>query len=80
MSKTISLKLDESIFEATDKIVEDINISRNKYINEALAYYNKIQRRKILEKKLTIESQIVGKESMKVLKEFELVDYGDQTI
>lgn len=69
--KIISLKIEETIFTETDKIVEQCDISRNKYINEALDYYNKIQRNKLLEKILKKESSLVGKESIKVLKEFE---------
>ena len=50
---------------------------RNKYISEAIDYYNKLQRRLILEAKLKKESQLVKDESMSVLKEFEEIDYGD---
>ncbi len=73
--KTISLKIEDAIFEATDGIVSEIDISRNKYINQALDHYNKIQRRKLLEKKLKTESALVSKESMKVLNEFESIEY-----
>ena len=50
--KTISLKIDDSIFRETEDILYRIKKPRNRYINEALEYYNKIQRRKILESKL----------------------------
>jgi hypothetical protein len=50
---------------------------RNRYINEALDYYNKVQRRHILEQKLKSESALVNSESMHVLREFEGLDYGD---
>ena len=72
--KIISLKIEETIFTETDKIVEQCDISRNKYINEALAYYNKIQRNKLLEKILKKESSLVSKESIKVLREFEIIE------
>lgn len=72
--KIISLKIEETIFTETDKIVEQFDISRNKYINEALDYYNKIQRNKLLEKILKKESSLVSKESIKVLKEFENIE------
>ena len=75
--KTISLKLDDSIFGDTEKILTKIKKSRNRYINEAIEYYNRFQRRKILEKKLKKESEIVKKDSMTVLKEFEEIDYVD---
>ena len=69
--KTLSLKLDDSIFQDTEKLVKEINKPRNRYINEALNYYNKIQNRKILAKKLEAESKLVREESIKVLEEFE---------
>jgi hypothetical protein len=50
---------------------------RNRYINEAIAYYNKIQKRKIIEKKLQKESQLVKDNSTSVLKEFEGIEYED---
>lgn len=69
--KTLSLKLDDSIFQDTEKLVKEINKPRNRYINEALNFYNKIQHRKILAMKLEEESKLVREESIKVLDEFE---------
>lgn len=75
--KTVSLKLDDSVFGETEKILSDISISRNRSINEAIKFYNKIQKRELLEKQLRIESEVVKKESINVLKEFENIDYAD---
>jgi hypothetical protein len=75
--KTVSLKIDDSIFGETEKILSRIKKPRNRYINEALEYYNRIQRRLILEKRLKKESQLVKKDSMSVLKDFEEVDFDD---
>jgi hypothetical protein len=75
--KTISLKIDDSIFGETEKILARINKSRNRYINEAIEYYNKLQRKQILEKKLKKESELVKADSMSVLKDFEEIDYAD---
>ena len=75
--KTVSLKIDDSIFGETEKILSNISMPRNRYINEALEYYNKIQKRKILEKRLKVESEIVKSDSMKVLKDFENIDYAN---
>lgn len=75
--KTVSLKIDDSIFGETEKIVANMQIPRNRYINEAIDYYNKIQRRKILEKQLKGESDLVRNDSLKVLHEFETIDYAD---
>ncbi|MAT60025.1 MAG: hypothetical protein CMF23_18795 [Ignavibacteriae bacterium] len=75
--KVVSLKIDNSIFDETESIIKQIKKPRNRYINEALDFYNKIQRRRMIEKKIKIESQLVGNDSLEVLKEFELVDYAD---
>jgi hypothetical protein len=73
--KIVSLKIDDSIFGETENILSKIKKPRNRYINEALEYYNKIQRRKILESKLKKESALIKAESLSVLNEFEDIDY-----
>lgn len=75
--KNISLRIEESIFGETEKIIGQIKKPRNRYINEALEYYNKIQNRLLLEEKLKNESALVKKESLKVLEEFEKIDHVD---
>lgn len=75
--KSVSLKIDDSIFGETEKILEKLNKPRNRYINEALEYYNRLQRRLLIEKKLEIESKLVRGESIKILNEFEEIDYVD---
>ena len=74
--KTLSLKLDEIVYEETEKLLEKIKKPRNRYINEALHYYNQIQKKKIISEQLMIESKLVSDESMNGLNEFEkLEDY-----
>jgi hypothetical protein len=74
--KILSLKLDDTIYQETEQLLEMINKPRNRYINEALEYYNQMQRKKIISKQLVLESKIVSEESLKVLGEFEkLEDY-----
>jgi len=75
--KTVSLKIDDSIFGETEKILSRIKIPRNRYINEAIEYYNHLQKRQILEKRLKSESALVKKESLSTLKDFERIDYVD---
>jgi predicted transcriptional regulator len=75
--KTISLKLDDSVFKETEEVLSKMKKARNRYINEAVSYYNNIQRRKILESILEKESLLVAENSMSVLKEFEEIDYED---
>ena len=69
--KNLSLKIDENTFQDTEKIISKINKNRNRYINEAVEFYNLLHKRKILSKQFKKESSLVRDESMKVLKEFE---------
>jgi hypothetical protein len=75
--KTISLNIDDKIFTESEEILAVLKKPRNRYINEAIDFYNQYQNRIILERKLKKESGIVGEESMNVLKDFEDIDYGD---
>ena len=45
--------------------------NRNRYINEAVEFYNILQKRRIISRQLQKESKIVQEESMKVLAEFD---------
>ncbi len=75
--KTVSLKIDDSIFRETENLLSRIKKPRNRYINEAIDFYNKHQRKQILEKRLKEESYIVRSDSMAVMNDFENLDYGD---
>ena len=75
--KTVSLKIDDSIFGETEKILSGMKKPRNRYINEAIDYYNRLQRRLIIEKRLKKESDLVRSDSMSILKEFEELDHVD---
>jgi len=74
--KSVSLKIDDEIFGETERIRSVIKKPRNRYINEAIEYYNRIHKRRILKEKLEKESELVKEDSMHVLKEFEDIDYG----
>ena len=69
--KNLSVKMDESVFQETERILVKVRKNRNRYINEAVEFYNMLQKRKILSKELKKESRLVKEESMKVLAEFE---------
>jgi hypothetical protein len=71
--KTLSLKLDETIFEETEKVVSELNLPRNRYINEAVNLYNQYNKRRLLKDKLSKESRLVAKSSKEVLTEFEKI-------
>ncbi|MFN8699966.1 MAG: hypothetical protein ACK500_12630 [Flavobacteriales bacterium] len=69
--KTLSLKLDEGTFEETEELTSRLNLTRNRYINEAVHLYNQFNRRRLLKKQLAKESMMTAGDSMDVLKEFE---------
>ena len=69
--KNLSLKMDEKVFQETEKILTKIRKNRNRYINDAVQFYNVLQKRRILKNQLKEESKLVREESMRVLEEFE---------
>jgi hypothetical protein len=73
--KNLSLKLDDEIFLETEKVVEKLGTTRNRYINEALAIYNKYYNRKMLRDQLVKESRAAYGSSRDILDEYErLID------
>jgi len=73
--KTLSLKLDDEIFEDTEEITAKLKLARNRYINEAVNIYNLFNKRRLLKSQLSKESILTKTDSMEVLSEFEkLID------
>lgn len=75
--KNLSLKLEDDIFLETEKIVTKVKKNRNRYINEAIDFYNRLHKRRLLSKQLTKESKLVSEDSLKVLAEFEKLNDED---
>jgi len=71
MSKPLSLKLKEDVFIEAEEILRQNRKPRNAYFNEAINFYNKLWKRKLLKKALSQESALVKDESLFVLEEFE---------
>lgn len=69
--------MDDTIFKETERITAKISKNRNRYINEAVQFYNLLQKRKLLSHQLQKESRIVREESMKVLAQFEKLQNED---
>lgn len=69
--KSISLKLNDEIYKETESLLQDLKTSRNKYINEAIRYYNHLQKSRLIEKQLALESKMIYKDSMLILHDFE---------
>jgi hypothetical protein len=71
--KILSLKLDDEIFNEAEEITNSLNVARNRYINEAVNLYNRVNKRRLLKKQLSKESEMVSKDSMEILNEFEML-------
>jgi len=74
MSKLLSLKVKDDVFAETEDIIESIHKPRNAYINEALSYYNKFMKRRLLRKQLKKKSQMISASSIEALRELELIE------
>ena len=74
MSKAISLKLNDAVFNEAETILKKIHIPRNFYINEALKYYNRAIKRKLIREQYLKESVLVSKHSLEINREFQDID------
>ncbi len=74
MSKALSLKLQDDIYKETEEMIRKIHIPRNSYINKAVAFYNRIQKKAMLKKQFKKASYLVRENSMEALHEFEMMD------
>ena len=73
--KTLSLKLDDKIFEEAEELTSKLKLARNRYINEAVNIYNLYHKRRLLKSQLANESKLTSQDSMEILNEFEkLID------
>jgi hypothetical protein len=63
MSKILSLKLKNEIFEETESILKKTKHPRNAYFNEAIHFYNRLFTRKMLRKQLLKESAMVAEQA-----------------
>ena len=57
MSKNLSLKLQDEVFEETERVLRRVKRPRNAYINEAIHFYNKLIARRLLKNKLVRDEQ-----------------------
>jgi hypothetical protein len=69
--KTLSLKLDDHIFDDAEEMTSKLNLARNRYINEAVNIYNIFNKRRLLKAQLKKDSKLTSQDAMDVLREFE---------
>ena len=72
--KNLSLKLSDSVFKETENILIKIKKPRNRYINDAVDFYNRYHQKKILKSLLHNESKLVAASSMEILKDLEQLE------
>ena len=72
--KAISLKIKDDIFKDLEEVVKEAHLSRNAYINKALEFYNKINRKRKWRQQLRNASRLVGADSLALLREIEGID------
>ncbi len=72
--KSLSLKLDDKVFDDTEAITKAMKIARNRYINDALELYNKFNQRLLLEKQIKKEVEACRESSMEVMRDWEETD------
>jgi predicted transcriptional regulator len=73
--KILSLKLDDDIFDEAEEITSALKVARNRYINEAVSIYNRVNKKRLLKTQLAKESALTSLDSMDILHEFEkLID------
>ncbi len=74
VSKPLSLKLQEELFQDMEEIIKKNKTPRNRYINEAIRYYNQFNERKLLKLELKQESLVTAPESLRIMSEFEAIE------
>lgn len=74
LMKNLSLKLQDALFSETEMLISTLKKNRNAYLNEALAFYNRYQKRRLLAEQLRRESALVSDSSLEVSAEFEAME------
>ncbi|HEY8782641.1 MAG TPA: hypothetical protein VIM16_13535 [Mucilaginibacter sp.] len=77
--KSILLKLDDRLFEETDKQVKAEKTTRSNYIKTAIEQYNKWQAKKALEEQIVREVELLKQfdPDRELKEEFELASLHD---
>lgn len=74
MSKALSLKLDDRLFEETESLLRKVRVPRNAYINQAVALFNRLQKRRLVKKRLRQDARLLQEETKRFIRDFELLE------
>jgi hypothetical protein len=72
--KTLSLKLENNIFEDVEELTNSMKLARNRYINEAVEFYNNYNKRRLLKAQFEKEQSLIGEDSLEITHEFEALE------
>jgi metal-responsive CopG/Arc/MetJ family transcriptional regulator len=76
--KMISLKLYKDIASEADELSDKLQISRNRFINDAVVAYSKTVRRELQAKEMEEAAALIRESSREVMDELDTLD--DETI
>ncbi len=76
MSKSLALKLRDDVFVEADRYARKLKKPRNAYINEAVRFFNRLQRRRDLARIYAREARLGREDSLEALGVFEAM--GDE--
>lgn len=74
VSQLLSLKMDEEIFRETEGLLKKIHLPRNAYINRAVAFYNRCQKRLLTKKKIQKDVAFLKDDTRQFIESFELLE------
>ena len=69
--KKISFKMEDKVFGEIEELLSILKKPRDIYLNEAIIFYNKVQKREIHEQKLRLDAELLKDNSLAALKDFE---------
>ena len=66
--------MDDRIFQETESVILKIRMPRNAYINRAVDFYNRCQKRLLTKKKIQRDVRMLKAETMDIIKSSELLE------
>ncbi len=66
--------MEDRIFKETENLLQKIKLPRNAYINQAVDFYNRCQKKLLISKKIKKDVQFLKADTQEFLKNFELLE------
>ena len=66
--------MDEKIFRDAEALIKKIKVPRNAYINHAVAFYTRCQKRRLVKMQLRKDVDLLNADTREVINSFELLD------